>query len=129
MLAQYLNLTDQFNSLPQEAAGITLDVSNYDYVLVQVENPATAISFWATLDDFEITGVSDGNAATAGTFFTSANFVVVLGTTNQGVQANDLSADGIIKFDVVGRYIFIGTLAIGPAPYLDKLLVMLAKIS
>jgi hypothetical protein len=126
MLAQYLDLTDQFRLL-NTGDSITIDVSNYDYTIIQSVNALNPILITATLDGNAITGVSDGNATSAGTHVIYPNsFVAVQGKLNNGSIGN-LSGTATIKFGVVGKYINIESG--GQAPQVDKLLVMLSKIS
>lgn len=126
MLAQYLDLTDQFRLL---GAGhsITIDVSNYDYTIIQSVNALNPILISATLDGNAITGVSDGNATTAGDHVIYPNsFVYVQGKLSDGSIGNLVGTQSI-KYGVVGRYINIESE--GLPPQVDKLLVMLSKIS
>jgi hypothetical protein len=117
MLAQYLELLpSDFNENNQAV----IDVSNYDYCLVQPIG-ATA-TFETTLDSGAIQGVSDGSAISA------TNFTTALGLANDQSTSTSLSSSvsnlKIIKFNVVGRYIRINFDA---TP--TKALVMLTKIS
>jgi hypothetical protein len=136
MLVEYLDLTNQFNESGQTTLNpcVVIDISNYDYVLVQIDNPSvTPIAFSASLDSREILGVSDGNAATAsnGYVVSLTNFAQVAGTDlATDTLITELNGDGTIKFNVVGKYLAISNSS-GQSlnSYLDKLLVMLAKIS
>jgi hypothetical protein len=136
MLVEYLDLTNQFNESGQATLNpcVVIDISNYDYCLVQIENPSvTPIAFSASLDSRAILGVSDGNATTVGNGYLPSltNFAQIAGvdlaTDN---LINELNGDGTIKFNVIGKYLAI-TNGSGQSlsSYLDKLLVMLAKIS
>jgi hypothetical protein len=127
MLAQYLDLTDQFRLL-NAGDSITIDVSNYDYTIIQSVNALSPILISATLDGNAITGVSDGNATTAGNHVVYPNsFVYVQGKLSDGSIGSGLVGTQSIKYGVVGRYINIESG--GSAPQVDKLLVMLSKIS
>jgi hypothetical protein len=127
MLAQYLDLTDQFRLL-NTGDSITIDVSNYDYTIIQSVNALSPILISATLDGNAITGVSDGNATTAGNHVVYPNsFVYVQGKLSDGSIGSGLVGTQSIKYGVVGRYINIESG--GSAPQVDKLLVMLSKIS
>jgi hypothetical protein len=117
MLAQYLDLAEEANA---NSNTVVIDVSNYDYCLVQPIGAAA--SFQSTIDSGAIQGVSDGSAVSA------ANFVDAYGLRTNGATSTSLNtavADGgIIKFNVVGRYIKITC-----DDDVSKLLVMLTKIS
>jgi hypothetical protein len=117
MLAQYLEfLPSDFN----ESLQAVIDVSNYDYCLVQPIGASA--SFETTLDSGAIQGVSDGSAISA-TNFTPA-FGLVNNETTSTTLTNSVVTEQIIKFNVVGRYIRI---TCGGSP--TKVLVMLTKIS
>lgn len=122
MLAQYLDLTEQF--LSQENNIVTFEVSNYDYVLAQFVGLSLGIDFYSTIDGGAVEGVTDGSVLTAD------NFQYINGTNlSDNTQSQFIIGEsGIYRFDVVGRYIrFQVRTDVGPS--VDKLLVMLAKIS
>jgi hypothetical protein len=115
MLAQYLDVAVEYN---QQEGSCTLDVSNYDYCLVQPIGQG--VSTFSTIDSGAVQGFTDGNALTA------TNFIPVSGTLiANGTNGGTSIIDGqIMRYDLVGRYIQLS----GSFP-IDKLLVMLAKIS
>lgn len=125
MLAQYLDLTDQFNALGSVGSGeIRIETSNYDYCIVQiVGNSNQFTSIQSTIDSGAIQGETDGDISTATNWSDIA-----------GINLSDLSVvtgsssfiNGLIKFDVVGRYIRMATQSQGTV---SKFLVMLSKIS
>lgn len=116
MLAQYLDLAPQMNN---NNGQVVIDVSNYDYVLVQPIGQS--VVFECTIDSGAVPGETDGNASTA------INFVGCYGVSGNTTTLRDNVADGaIIRFGLVGRYIKI---AIDGTGDIQKLLVMLAKIS
>lgn len=122
MLAQYLDLTEQF--LSQENNIVTFEVSNYDYVFAQFVGLSLGIDFYSTIDGGAVEGVTDGSVLTAD------NFQYINGTNlSDNTQSQFIIGEsGIYRFDVVGRYIrFQVRTDVGPS--VDKLLVMLAKIS
>jgi len=115
MLAQYLDLADQFNS--QEGV-VVIDVSNYDYCLIQ---PIGAdVTLQSTIDSGAIQGVSDGSAVSA----TNFNTVAALHLSDGITYSNSVENGKISRLSVVGRYVKI----LGESVP-TKLLVMLAKIS
>lgn len=115
MLAQYLDLTDQFNS---QGGFVIIDVSNYDYCLIQPIG--TDVTTYSTIDSGAIQGVSDGSATSAINFVSVASLKLV-----DGISYSTSVIDGEInRLSVVGRYIKISK----NAP-IEKLLVMLSKIS
>lgn len=122
MLAQYLDVSENFVS---GATGIaTIELSNYDYCVVQFVTLSGAVaSFTTTLDSGAIQNVTDGNA------LNSSNYLDVYGvdlTSATNALAKSLaSGNGLFRFPVVGRYLRIG----GTGCLATKVLVMLTKIS
>jgi hypothetical protein len=133
MLAQHLDLTDDFNTASSylfdgdiyvKPAGVTyVELSNYDYCLVQIIKPESAIPFQTTLDSGAIQGVTDGNVKM------SINYIDVYGV-DVADAANTLvksvsTVNSITRFPVVGRYLKIGD----NGNSAEKVLVTLTKIS
>ena len=116
MLSRYLDLAEEANAA--EDISVVIDVSNYDYFLVQPIGDGAIIE--VTLDGGAVQGVSDGGTSTA------TNFIAPVGTniTTNNIEQNVLDGD-IIRFDVIGRYVKISS---GGLPF-TNLFVMLAKIS
>ena len=120
MLAQYLDLTEQFNANNY----CSFETSNYDYALIQIINPTEEIYFHSTIDSGAIQDVSDGNIVS------SENYVTILGLNlvSQGkIDHVSLGQNTIVRFNVVGRYINLN--GIDTLATADKVLIMLAKIS
>lgn len=120
MLAQYLDLTDQFNANNY----CEFETSNYDYALVQFVNPTEEIYFNSTIDSGAIQSVSDGNITS------SQNYVGIVGTDLTNLGSIDHVSNGqntILRFNVVGRYIKLDGVATSATA--SKVLIMLAKIS
>ena len=133
MLAQHLDLTDDFNTASTyidplgttitKPAGITyVELSNYDYCLVQVVSPLEPVALFTTLDSGAIQGVTDGNVKMS-TNYQSVYGVDVTDATNTLV--NQAVDKAIIRFPVVGRYLKIGNTGNSA----EKVLVTLTKIS
>jgi len=116
MLAQYLDLTDQFNSNPDYE--VVIDVSNYDYCLIQPIGED--VNLFSTIDSGAVQGVTDGNATTATNFVSVAALELANGTS-YGASVTDGT---ISRLAVVGRYV-----KIKKGSPITKLLVMLTKIS
>jgi hypothetical protein len=115
MLAQYLDLADQFNV---QEGFVIIDVSNYDYCLIQPIG--SNVNIYSTIDSGAIQGVSDGSAVSATNFVPVAALSVIDGTTySAGITDGEIG-----KLSVIGRYVKISKSAT-----IDKLLIMLAKIS
>ena len=113
MLAQYIQPKFVSNAF-------VIDVSNYDYAVVQFVSPSGTINITSTNDSGDVEGTTDGNASTA------ANFTTVYATklsTNTAVTAVD--AAGLYKINVAGRYLRFG----GTSAAATKVIVMLTKIS
>jgi hypothetical protein len=116
MVNAYSDQTLQFNS----KGSISLDTSQFDYVLVQIIGASTALSFNTTLDSGAVTGSSDGNATSA------TNWVSCIGTNTATNATSTASAgNGIWKFAVVGRFLQITG---GSGATVTKILVMYTKI-
>ena len=116
MLAQYLDLTEEFNNNP--AYEVVIDVSNYDYCLIQPIGDN--VNLFSTIDSGAVQSVTDGNATTAVNFTAVSALRLSNGTTYE-TQAKD---EDIARLAVVGRYV-----KISKGSPITKLLVMLTKIS
>jgi len=121
MLAQYLDLTEDFNN---SSVGIVFEVSNYDYCLIQViNNQGDGVTFQATIDSGAVQSITDGSALTAINFTTVAATNVLDGS----LMTTTGGADSIYRLNVIGR--FIKLFCSGGDTNVGKLLIMLAKIS
>lgn len=120
MLAQYLDLTDLFNS---NDGYVEFEMSNYDYAVVQPIGSNGDIQVFATLDSGAVTGVTDGS------IYGSDNYVLISLLYLNDYKYYDTMAAGtkLFRIDVSGRYIRIGEP--GTSRSVSKLLVMLTKIS
>ena len=119
-----LDVTNEYNSGSESGTPylVKLDIGGFDYAVVQlVNNSGTAVDFFSTNDSGDIQGVSDGSAVS------SANTVIVQGVNlSTGAATNSISADALIRFQSIGRYLWVdGT---GDETELSKLLVRLYKI-
>lgn len=117
MLAQYLDLTEEFNSNPV-GNEVIIDVSNYDYCLIQPIG--LDVDIFSTIDSGAVQSVTDGNATTAINFTAVAALKLADGVTYL-TEARD---GQISRLAVVGRYV-----KIKKGSPITKLLVMLTKIS
>lgn len=115
MLAQYLDLTEEATLSGDNS--VVIDVSNYDYCLVQPIGVNAALS--STIDGGALQGVTDGNSVSATNFISAA----AINITNGNSYTATITDGDIGKLEVVGRYVKIDCVG---AP--TKLLVMLAKI-
>lgn len=101
---------------------VKLDTGGYDYAVVQLVNPSGAVNFKHTNDSGDIQGVSDGSA------ISSDNAVALQGVNlADGTGATSLSADGLVRFQSFGRYLWIDGTGEIPST-VDKILVRLYKI-
>lgn len=114
-LQQILDRTLKFNSDGE----VKLDIGGYDYCIVQVISPSSAVSFETSNDSNAIEGASDGSAVS------STNYLTVQGV-NLATNANvsSLSASGSVRFGYVGRYLRI----FGTSATVTKLIIRLFKI-
>lgn len=115
MLSNYQDFTIPFNA----GNGITIDTSEWDYVIAQFVNPSGTISITTTNDGGAVFGVSQGGPATATNFTAVQATLLTAGTTVTAV-----AAAGLYKVVVVGQYLRFG----GAGATADKVLVRLAKI-
>lgn len=118
MLAQYLDLTDEFNNNNGE---VKFETSGYDYAVVQIIGQNKPILFLSTIDSGAIQSVTDGNILTSVNYYPAYATQLFDGTTV--IDSSD--GNGLYRFNVVGRYIKLSV----NAGQVDKLLVMLTKIS
>lgn len=118
-LTRLLDLTSDFNAASSPA--VKIDVSGWDWIVVQLVLPTGTVTFSATNDAGAVEGTTDGNAVS------SLNYIAVQGTNlNSGVAASTLGASGLMRFAVVGKFMqFSATGAVTTG----KLLVYLFKIS
>lgn len=119
-----LDVTNEYASGSESGTPylVKLDTGGYDYAVVQLVNPSGTVSFKHTNDSGDIQGVSDGSAVS------STNAVALQGvnlatTTN----VSSLAADGLVRFQSFGRYLWIDGTGETPST-VDKLLVRLYKI-
>lgn len=112
-VSQIIDVTADFN-----AAGLkNIDLGGWDWVVVQLETPASAVSFKHTNDAGAVTGSTDGNALSAN------NFIAVQGVDlSTGTAATSSATSSLYRFGVIGKYLQLsGTTA-------AKILVHLSKI-
>jgi hypothetical protein len=116
MVAQYLDMSLKL----QTDNSVVIELSNWDYAVLQFVNPSGTISITATNDSGAVQSVTDGNYELA------TNFQSVQATKlADGTAVTSVTAAGMYKVTVVGRYLKIG----GASATASKLLIMLAKIS
>lgn len=113
---QVIDVTNDINA---DGRSIT-DIGGFDYAVVQLVSPTSTATFASTNDSGDVTGVSDGSAASA------TNFIDVQGTNlNSGSAVSTLAASGMVRFQSVGRYLRI----MGPGLTVTKALIRLYKIN
>lgn len=117
MLSRYLDLTEEINLSLESPKKVVIDVSNYDYFLVQPIGNEVAV--YSTLDGGAIQGESDGGTSTAINFISIPGAKISTGQVRTGIENGE-----IYRYNVVGRYIKITS-----SNTLTKLLIMLSKIS
>lgn len=117
MLAQYLDLTQSFNA----NNGFKIDVSNYDYVVVQFVGPTGTINISATNDSG-----TPSAPYSYGYDATSTNYQTISATKlADGTLVTAVAAAGLYRTNVVGRYLQYG----GTSAAATKVLLQLSKIS
>lgn len=113
MLSNTIDATTVFN-----ANGIyNIDLSGWDFMVVNIITPAAAVSFNATNDANAKTGVSDGNA------YTAINWQPVLLTNiATGTGVTSTAATGNFKLNVGAKFLQLsGTTA-------AKIIIQLSQI-
>lgn len=99
----------------------TLDVGGFDYAEVQLNTPTGTFSFLTSNDAGDLTGISDGSAASA------TDFTAVTGTKlADNTAVTSLAASGIVKFSNLGQFLRISG---GAAAQVTKAIVRLYKIN
>jgi len=95
MISQTIDWTTEFNA----ASKLNLDISNWDYIVVQVITPTGAITFNGTNDGGAVQGTSDGSAEDA------TNWLAMqLLNIGAGTSATSVSASGNFKLNVGTRF-------------------------
>ena len=96
------------------------DIGGFDYAIVQLISPTSTATFATTVDSGDVTGISDGSAASA------TNFIDVQGTNlNSGTAVTTLAVSGMVRFSYIGRFLRI----MGPGLTVTKALIRLYKIN
>lgn len=99
---------------------VTLDIGGWDFIVVHLIFSSGTFSFLTSNDSGDVTGVSDGSAASA------ANFLAVTGTKLVDASAvTALTGSGMVKFSGIGQYFRISGAA---AAQITKGIVRLYKI-
>lgn len=112
-VTQIIDVTTDFNTNGLK----NIDLSGMDWVIVQLETPASAVSFKHTNDAGAVTGATDGNALSAAQFQT-----LQVTDLSSGSGVTSAAASGLFRAGVVGRFLQLsGTTA-------AKILVHLSKI-
>ena len=97
------------------ANSLVIDISGWDYVVIQAVNPSGTISLTATLN-----GGASNNTTTA------ADFTTVQATKlSDGTAVTAIAAAGLYRIPVVGHYLKLS----GASAAADAIYVMYAKIS
>jgi hypothetical protein len=103
MITQLLDVTSDFNA----NSFYNLDVSGWDYVVLQLVTPTGTVTFNTTNDGGAITGAVDGNARSA------KNWNLCFGTNiATGVGASTIAASSMFRFSYIGKYFQITGTAI-----------------
>lgn len=118
MVAQYLDLTNEFND---NLAGVAyVETSNYDYCVIQTVEASQGLDVYSTIDGGAIQGVTDGNILTSESY-QAISFTDLATLTDVG----QLPPNGICRIKISGRYLKIQDTSSGS---IGKLLIMLSKI-
>lgn len=112
---QVIDITADFNS----GSLAIIDIGGWDFAVAQTIGTSGTINFTHSNDSGDLTGISDGSAASA------VNFVSVQGTNlSTGAGATSTAADALFKFTGIGRYLRFS----GSGASATKFLVRLYKI-
>lgn len=106
-------------ALFNDDSNVNIDLSGWDYAVVQLVSPTGTINFLSSNDDGSITGSVQGGPLSA------LNFTAVQGTNlATGAAATSGAVSGLWKFGVIGRFLQLnGTSVTAP-----KILIYLSKI-
>jgi hypothetical protein len=116
MVSVYIDKTAELNA----NNATVIDVSGWDYAIVQFVAPSGTISITASNDSGDIEGSIDGNPVTA------TNFTTVQATKlADGTAVTSVAAAGLYRVGVVGRFLKFG----GASAAATKVIIQLAKIS
>lgn len=103
MITQTQDFTTQFNTNSQ----LNLDVSGWDYIILQLVTPTGTVTFNTTNDGGAITGTVDSNPLSA------KNWNLCFGTNiATGVGASSVAASSMFRFSYIGRFFQITGTAI-----------------
>ena len=103
MITQLIDATADFNT----NSFYNVDVSGWDYVVLQLVTPTGTVTFNTTNDGGVITGSADGNARSA------KNWNLCLGTNvATGATASTVAASSMFRFSYIGKYFQITGTAI-----------------
>ncbi len=109
------DFTDKFNA----NSAVNLDISGWDYVVVQFVTPTGTVTFNSTNDGGAVTGSADPNPESA------TNWVAVQGKNlNTGSGATTVAASSIFQFSYIGRFLQLT----GTAITVTKLIISFNKI-
>lgn len=112
---QVIDITADFN----DGSLAKIDIGGWDFAVAQFVGTSGTINFASSNDSGDITGVSDGSAASA------VNWVSIQGTNlTTGAGATSTNAATLFKFTGVGRYLQLS----GSGATVTKLLIRLYKI-
>ena len=115
MISTVIDATTNFNA----NAAYVVDCSGWDFAVVTLVTPASAVSFKETNDAGAVTGVTDGNPTTA-TNFVAAALLDLSSTTSALVTSS--AAAGNFKYSQGAKFLQLtGTTA-------AKVLIQLSKI-
>ena len=118
-LTRLLDLTGDFNAVTNPS--VRIDISGWDWIVVQLVQPTGTVTFSATNDAGAIEGVTDGNATS------SLNYLSVQGTDlTSGTSVTTSGASSLTRFGVIGKFF---RLSASGAITAGKVLVYLFKIS
>ena len=116
MISKFEDVTIAFNA----SNAIVLDVSSFDYIVVQFVAPTGTINVQSTNDGGAVLGITSGSAALA------INFTAVQATKlADGTSVTAVVAAGLYKLSVTGKYVSFG----GTAAAASKVIVQFFMIA
>lgn len=115
-IQQVIDKTDDFNL----GSSMVQEIGGWDYCVIQIESASGAINFGHSNDSGAITGITDGNPATA------TAFQPVQGTNlaNGVNQTSHPTGTALYRFGYIGRFLQLS----GSAITVGRLLIRLFKI-
>lgn len=115
-----ITTTQDFTAQYTLTKTLNLDLSGWDYAIIQIESGSAAINFNTTNDSGAQTGITDGNASTATAWQPVQGINLATGT---GAVAS-VAGSTLWRFQYIGRFLQLTS----ATATVSRLLVLFSKI-